>query len=178
MPLKGGSGPPVYIPSAYGTANRKDYAGDGSYQNPFQFLYHSGDAGINYNATTLSCSLLMDQTNVGIRIKRIIVTLTGSAAAALNTMVRIAININTKSGAAGATSTYIGGDTMFTGPHSTAGYYDDTHIWEYGPDGIVLLHGDASAFDGNWDGMVYPMFSGYAATDDAVVIIEGEWWYL
>jgi len=178
MPSKGWIPPSPYNPTIYGTPYRKDYAGEGTRENPFQFYFHSGDSGLNFNSPGIAISLLGEQRMVACRIRKVRLTLDGGTAAALNITARVGAQTYYESTGTASTGPYFCDAVLFTGPQAAGSYYGDTHVWDFGPDGVLFIIGASANWHGHWNGYLYLTMSGYAATDDYFLIVEGEWWYL
>ena len=178
MPSKPWTPSGSYDPSIYGTPYRKDYAGDGTKENPFQFRYYSGDSGLNFNAASAQINLLGDQHMIACRIRKVILTFDGSTATALAITARLSAPTYYGSTGTAATGPYFCDAVLFTGPQTAGTFYADTHVWDFGSSGIVFIIGSAANFHGHWDGVLVLFAAGYAATDDYFLTVEGEWWYL
>ena len=174
MTHKGGSGPSLpYIPGQSGKGGRFEYAGEGTYDDPYQFFYHSGSTGVNIAAATTVCSVLADKTLVGCRIKKVHLVLDGATATALNASARVYVSTTNSSG---TSIPFLPCEPALFVPQQ--GGYTDGHTWDFGESGVVLLRGESDNFDGAWQGTMSVQVSGYAATDDFYLMVEGEWWYL
>lgn len=172
---KSGSGSTVIGQSA--DDNCIVYAGEGTIENPYKFKYVK--AAANFNAATITC-VPVQETQVGVRIKRIRISVDGTTAVALGTTVR---PVTTQYGyAAGGTGTQYTtqlGEPVELLEFFVAGalQYKDMYEWDL-QEGIVLWRTSTTNWNGAWVGNVVFQFSTYASTDDAYIEIEGEWWNL
>jgi hypothetical protein len=153
-------------------AARLDYGGTGKREKPYTFFFCQ--LAENFNAATISLNLFGDLKDIVVRIRKVHITYDGTTATALNIASKMALAVH--SYAAGGAGT---DQVIVLCPQQTfaaaAAPWQDGYTWDFGPDGIEFIKATGTNFNGYWDGMVTVQHSGYAATDDAYVIIEGEW---
>ena len=168
MPKGGSSGGGVT--AGAGSANRVDYAGDGSMENPFQFTFYESTP--NFNAYATLYPIIYDQTEVGVRIRRIWIELDGVDATALNAIAGVLAFLNNDVGTS---------DTVHLTPMGAfvraAAPYGACVQWDFVPP-LVLIRYSRPEVNGHWIGDMTVQVVGYAATDDQRLYVDGEWWYL
>jgi hypothetical protein len=152
-----------------------DYAGNGTYADPFKFYFAQDNA--DFNVGTITVNVLSNQTNILARIRKIRLTFDGTTASALNITARCATTVYSYVGN-GVGTAHVDAITDAEIFAAVVGTFHDGHVFDFGPDGITFLRGPNTDFNGAWTGQISVQCSGYAATDDCLIEIEGDWWRL
>jgi len=150
------------------TVQRVDYAGEGTRENPFRSYFMCRLTNIAVDSTAFQ---LMNETEVVVRIRRILVSYSTADAPATGATVKPVVTLYAPSTSSSSLASFVvplGERLIVTDTPQ------DLLRWEFDPP--IELYQASSQCTGDWDGGITLQCAYYQASDDLMLWVELEWW--